>query len=915
VGEDGAGIGTSPGAVGITTTGAVNLTVAPGANNDGFRAASITMNAGSLTAASYLNTQGANSATLATNGGAIDIVTTGSVTTSGDIDTGGGVNSSTGVGGNGGSVTINAGGSVAIGTALTQTTVGSGATLDSNDDSIFTAGFDVTSNGQTAGNAGAVSITGTSIDIPIGLYAHGGVVEVAGSTANGGNGAAVTLTATSGGVTVGIPTGADATGIIAQIDTAGGDTPGGSGGNAGAVSITGQTITLAQVEAHGGDSAATSGAQANGANITLIATASSGAAVTLYGDADAPGIADTNFVTLGSRGGVYGATEETPFIYSFTSLTGAGAGGNITIEGSAGGAQLNGSSFVQLATSAATGLNGGSLVDIYAAGGVGEGGTINIRGPIEATTANVENLDLRAGNGNIIVTGAIGNQVALNTLTVGAGTASAATFDSSVTADTAIIDLQPAGSVVIDGAVATGSFDMSPGTTSLTLLGGGQFTAPGAASGGPVTSAGTFVISGTDNGFTLTGPLTLAALTTFDTASVNGSISLSTVNGTFPLNLVAGTGTVTLNGAVGAGATLTSLNAVGGTIAIDASVTTFGSQTYIGAVKIGPTAASSVTLTAGSIDVTGTIDGPGALTMIDGPPSPDILVTGSIGTTVPLASLTINGSVIELGSVNTDGRQSYTDSTLVLTGSVYQTDGANFTEMGATIVQPASGGTVTIDTTANGSSPAGGDITFTSPGTIDAASPVTLDVDPGSAGTVNTGVVGGAVGVTTIEPPSSLPSSVTTPPPIANASLTTTPPPPPASTPPPNTNNTPPPPPPPPGAAGGGPETPPGEPGDNGTPVINQVTDLDSGSTDFTTITGTNGDNGAPPEPFTIIGPITQPTQPTPTPVTVDTVLGGPGSHLFLHSNVYAFPPGVPGITNSWPTFGNRGLWFTAQVL
>ena len=210
VGKDGAGAGKSPAGVTLTTGGDVDFTMVPGANNDGFTAGAITITAANFNAASYVYTKGTTTLPQTGNGGPINITTTGNVAIAGAIDTQGGFNTSTLVGGNAGSITISAGGSVIVGTGQTLTTTGSGQTLVSTDSSVFAGGFDEVATGSTAcaacttGNGGTVSITGASIDILYGAYSRGGVDEIAGGTNRGGNAAPMTLTATAG-VVVGVP--------------------------------------------------------------------------------------------------------------------------------------------------------------------------------------------------------------------------------------------------------------------------------------------------------------------------------------------------------------------------------------------------------------------------------------------------------------------------------------------------------------------------------------------------------------------------------------------------------------------------------------------------------------------------------------------------------------------------------------
>ena len=181
-------------------------------------------------------------------------------------------------------------------------------------------------------------------------------------------------------------------------------------------------ITLASVATAAGNSELTSAATANAAgNITLIASASSGDAVVLLGEASTPPLVASRLSTLYALGGQYDDTALAT-VGALSNGVITGAGGNITIEGSALGAPLNGTADIRLVNnSTASALNGGATVRIASAGGLGTGGTIPIDGPVVGTTANVENLMLASSNGATNVASSIGSaSIPLGTLVVGA---------------------------------------------------------------------------------------------------------------------------------------------------------------------------------------------------------------------------------------------------------------------------------------------------------------------------------------------------------------------------------------------------------------------------------------------------------------------------------------------------------------
>ncbi|HXQ53570.1 MAG TPA: filamentous hemagglutinin N-terminal domain-containing protein [Stellaceae bacterium] len=622
------------GAVSITTTGAVNLTM-PSA---GFDAAAFTANAGSISAtAGYVSTHGESGGTIHPNGGAINITTAGNVSIGGEVNSGGGINTTTNAGGNGGAITINAGGTVAIGTALVLTTSGSGAALVTTNNSVFSGGFDATTAPQTPGNGAAIAITGTTIDLPLGVISRGGEEEFAGSATAGGNGAPITLTANSGGVTVGIATGPNATGNAALVDAVGGNTPAGNVGAGAAVTIQGTTISLSKVISSAGSSAAASGTAASGGAITLIATAASGPAVTLYGEHDVAATSTPSFATLGTRGSVYGATALNAIIYTGGTVT--GTGGNITIESSAGGAPLNGTSYIQLATGTPNSLNGGSTIEIG-------GGVNSIKGPIEATTVGPSAESMHFV-GTTTVTGPVGDLLPLGTLALNfAGVNFPDTFQGPVTANTLVSVLHNTATVIFDGFLSTPQITMAAGSATLELLGGATITVPSTFSGGPIDLAGTLSTPG-------------LALNFPSTVTIEGATTIDTTNG----GVVPTGAPVTFTGTLGgASAYLDDLTIRAGSTGNVAFSTATG--TRLGAVTIA--SANAVTmngnLSAASFAIVGPGNIPGAVSLTTtgaagintaGATSPTLPTTGGAVDIVTSGAVTVAGSINANGGVNT----------------------------------------------------------------------------------------------------------------------------------------------------------------------------------------------------------------------------------------------------------------------
>ncbi len=522
----------------------------------------ITLNAASVTTntnAPGISSSGGNASGAASAaGGNVSITTTsGGVTLGGGIITSGGFNSSS-VGGNSGSVTISSAGAVDIGGGLTLITSGSGSSLTGSVQSINTAASSPSNTSQTTGNGGSIQVTGSSITLELGTTSNGGTDVVANSTSGGGNAGSQTLTATSGNVTIG----GNSTGTIAGLSARGGDSMGGSGGAGATITVSGTSISEGgKISTRGGDTFAASGGGSAG-NITLTATGKdgNGHSITLYGSSDPATDTDRTTVnsTVSARGGQIGITQQ------FTDTgTVTGAGGNITLQGSGGGA-LQGD--VLLQTSTASSLNGGSTVGISVGGGsVGSGGALLINGAVNAATANVESLRLFAGNGTAVLAGAVGTGTALNSVTFGSGfnnlasgTGGSITLQGPVTVATQIYDLRGSGSLTFNGFINTPLLK-NPGSNggssaSLAMLGGGLFTGDiktgGASNNQSISLAGNFTIAGSFTGnlngnqspnFVIAGP------GSFDSSAVNRDVVIGSIFSNSPFTINTGSGNLTIN--------------------------------------------------------------------------------------------------------------------------------------------------------------------------------------------------------------------------------------------------------------------------------------------------------------------------------------------------------------------------------
>ncbi len=328
--------------------------------------------------------------------------------------------------------------------------------------------------------------------------------------------------------------------------SAGGNSLGGAPGAGGNISISGTTISLSKVVANAGGSELTSAATAGAAgNITLIATASSGDAVVLFGSSIGAALSSSNTGTLDAIGGEY---DDTALATAGALPNGVltGAGGNITIEGSALGAPLNGTADIRLVNnSTASALNGGATVSIVAGGGLGTGGTILINGPVVGTTANVENLRLSAANGAATVAGSIGSaSIPLGTLVIGPATNLAETFPSgsnygaftiagAVTA-ASIDDTASSGSVTFNGLVTTPSLTATSGA-SVAVNDGGVFANTFAISSSPAQplTLGGDIVFDTNLGGAGSVNIVLSSATTIDFSAASAAVVLGgTIDGT-----------------------------------------------------------------------------------------------------------------------------------------------------------------------------------------------------------------------------------------------------------------------------------------------------------------------------------------------------------------------------------------------
>jgi hypothetical protein len=376
-------------------------------------------------------------------------------------------------------------------------------------------------------------------------------------------------------------------------------------------------------------------------------------------------------------------------------LVNGGASGRAIFGSTVGGA-------VPLASVAATG--NAILVD----GNISTGGPQSYTGPVTMSgVATTLNSNANAGNGPIDFTGAIDG---LTALTVNAGLGPV-TFGGTIGGATPLVSLGVTGPTTLAGNVTTSRGGQAyhdtlvlQGNTSLTDL-----------SNGPISFGGTV------------------------DAATTGGASLAVNDGT---------AVVTFGGAVGATRPLASL-AVTDPV-IDANITTIGSQTYNGAVTLGNANGTTVTLATGGAaganialnsPVNGTISGQQGL-IVNAGAAGNVTFGGTVGATVPLASLAATGNALSLGgAVTTTGALGLAATGSGLTIPVALNAGGTATLAAAgAITEPAGGAITAANLVASTQLDAGGAITLNRPGNIIPGA-VTLS----SLNTLGSGLAGGAI--------------------------------------------------------------------------------------------------------------------------------------------------------------------------
>lgn len=458
-----------------------------------------------------------------------------------------------------------------------------------------------------------------------------------------------------------------------------------------------------------------------GSDITLSTTVNGAHLLSLQGTGTVVmsgaigGVTPVTSLTVNGAAITQSASAKTTGAISYTGAI--GLGGNVTTAGGT------------IGMTGAVTLSANVLVDATNSGATATGAGITF----SSTINNGNTLTLTGGtSGTVTMTGAVGGTTPLTSLTVSGATINQnsdarTTGIISYTAPTAINVsgnmTTTANTITLTGPVTlanTPTFTTSGANISFSSTLGGATTATFVAGAGNVSFSG--VVSGLTNAtftsaaliqignnFSVSGanPLTFASAVSLTGTSTittnNANLAFnSTLNGGQALTIAGGSGTVTFTGAVGGVTPLTSLGVTGSTITQSSTATTTGALSYTGAISL----AGNVTTSGGTVGMTGavtlatnvivdatnsniapaganisfssTINGSGSRTLtLTGGTGGTVLMSGSIGNSTPLNTLTVTGSTItQSSSVVTTGAISYTAPTAINLGGGLSTSAA-----------------------------------------------------------------------------------------------------------------------------------------------------------------------------------------------------------------------------------------------
>jgi filamentous hemagglutinin family protein len=384
-------------------------------------------------------------------------------------------------------------------------------------------------------------------------------------------------------------------------------------------------------------------------------------------------------------------------------LVTSGSGDGVTLQanGSGGGITLNSTVTTTGGAITMTGpvtLGATTTVDATSSGSAAAGGNISFSSTINAISAGITGLTLRAGTGgSVTFSGVVGGTTRLGSLTI----------DSAKTT---------ANAVNISSNISCSAFTIT--TASPVTLLGGCTVDTNSGSGGNISFGGS--IDGA------------AALTL--TAGALGNISFGAVGSSTPLTSLTATGAnITQNSSARTSTGNISYTTPTGTISLAGNQTTTsnGAISMDGAVTLlGPVTCDTSAGGGANISFLNTINGAQSLTLTAG--TGTVLLVDAGGSTA-LTSLTASGATVTQSfAVRTStGNITYTAGTISLSGNQTTTGNGAIAMNGPVTL----GSSVTCNTSGGG----GGNISFSS--TINGAQSLTLTA---GSGTVSFGAVGGS---------------------------------------------------------------------------------------------------------------------------------------------------------------------------
>ncbi len=649
----------------------------------------------------------------ATTGAARAFTLQGAAITTGAITTTGGANQ------DGGAVAITGNGAVNVGAVTTSGGTASTANAGRGAGAIDVTGSDITiasavasgsaagaTSGQAGGNAGNITLNATDgtpvITLAGNLTATGGAGNGVGNGGAGGTILVQDAAILSGSPTISVAAGAGGTSGVAgaggslqfsgAVDSDGTarslTLTGGAGGTINMVGALGASAGLATLTVGSGQSAQFDGSiTANAVALTASAVRVGGDVTALTDDVAVTGALElANNVTLSSGLG----TGDNVSISGAT--TGVGGARSLTLNAGLGAVTLSAvgadNSIASLSSTAATTTLGGNVTTANVAGN-----NVTITGAVTLTNNVTIDTDEASNDGAVTVTGAINADLNSNrrTLTVETGAAAISLAAIGTGTNAALGDVSLTGGTVSTAAITTtGGANQAGG--NVTITGSGDVTTTGAiaAAGGTASTAN----AGRDGGIV---QLTGADVSTLG-ISVAGSAAGATSGlaggnaGSITLNATDGTPTITLGGnltATGGAGNGVGNGGVGGTVQVqDAALLSAA------VVANSSGGAGAATGASGSLNFASSIDSnttAAALTLTGGAGG-DVTVTGALGASNALASVTVTGNDITLANIGTAGAAGVTGATAVtaatagadigsiaLTGTTYNANAQNYT--------------------------------------------------------------------------------------------------------------------------------------------------------------------------------------------------------------------------------------------